>query len=185
MPVNSEGFTLPEMLIALLLSGLLLGGAMRVLPALQAGVMRASAELTAWRELERLAATLGKTLQRSGYCAGHCQGKGLVIEPGVNCISAAWDENHNGRWEPEEHTALRLRAGSIEIHRGTSGCNGAGWERISAPESLRLTGWQVEVQLRPGWPPRVVQRLSAQPVSAGRSSTRTLALIHNVTGFNL
>lgn len=180
-----RGFTLPELLIALAISSLLLSGAMRVLPALQANIVQNLVQLTAMRDLEQLAETQAKILRRAGYCAGKCQGKGLIIETASQCLIAVWDENHNGQWENDEFSAYRLREGSLEVHRGARSCQGSGWERISSPQTLQINRWEVTLRQRPGWPPRIEQRFEARAVVKGQMTHRPLRLTFGATGFNL
>lgn len=184
--MTSRGFTLPEVLLALLLSALVLTGASRAFPALQGSTLGIASRLTATQELNQLAAALGKSLQRAGYCAGECQGAGLTISPDAACLYVVWDDNHNGRWEAAEFRGYRLRAGNIEVHPGAGSCaTPGGWERISDPANLVIERWQVARRLRHGWPPQVVQQWVAFAVVNGQRHGAPLHLSQAVTGFNL
>lgn len=74
--MRQRGFSLTEVLIATAISSLLLIGASRFLPGLQQAVLLQSGQRELEEEVWQRLFALGKQLQRAGYCAGNCQGKG-------------------------------------------------------------------------------------------------------------
>ena len=79
MPVKQKGFSLLEVLIAMTISSILLLSTSRFLPGLQRGVLLQSGQRELEDEVWQRLLAMGKQLQRAGYCAGHCQGQGLII----------------------------------------------------------------------------------------------------------
>ncbi|MFS2225448.1 prepilin peptidase-dependent protein [Pantoea sp. B65] len=147
--MRAPGFSLIEMIIAMAIGGVLLLGAMRLLPQLQGQNRQLLAQLQLDEELQQMMMTLEKALRRAGYCHGQCGGEGLQIAAGGQCVLIQWDENSNGRWEApgdeeSEFYGYRLRNNSLEMQRGVSSCDGGGWERLSDPQSVIVTRFQVQ-----------------------------------------
>lgn len=178
-----KGFSLLEMLIALAIGGILLPGAARLIPMITLWASLGSQRLLLDDELWQLATTLGKHLQRAGYCNGVCSGQALHLE--LNCFVARWDVNHNGTWAttPTNQSgvfAFRLREGSLQTSRGNTQCDGGSWERITDPQWVTLSGF-------------VVSRVAQQPATFAITLEGALrqhpqissAVTHHVTGYNL
>jgi prepilin peptidase dependent protein B len=139
MPVKSAGFSLPEMLVAMALSGILMLGALRLLPQLQRQNLQLQNQVYLQEELQQMVNVLEKAVRRAGYCHGSCEGPSLIIRP--HCLLIRWDENSNGRWEgPEKEESewygYRLRKQRLEMQRGVASCEGGGWESLSDPTTL-------------------------------------------------
>lgn len=157
MFVKQAGFGLMEMMIAMALSGILMLGALRLLPHLQRQNIQLQSQMRLQEELQQIMSVLEKAIRRAGYCHGFCQGTPLIIQQ--RCLLIRWDENSNGRWEGPEHEesewyGYRLRNQRLEIQRGVSSCNGSGWESLSDPATLTIgelaftrVGQQVKVTL--------------------------------------
>ncbi|WP_407704439.1 prepilin peptidase-dependent protein [Winslowiella arboricola] len=171
MSVKMQGFSLIEMLIAMALSGVLMLGAMRLLPQLQGQNIQLMTQIHLDEELQQLMMTLEKAVRRAGYCNGQCSGEGLQIADSGRCILIRWDENSNGRWEEPAHAesefyGYRLRNENLEMQRGVSSCEGSGWERLTDPQVVTLTQFYAlrdnrTIKLRlggyhPGMPARAV-----------------------------
>lgn len=136
MSLKAAGFSLIEILIAMALSGILMLGALRLLPHLQRQNLQLQSQVRLQEELQQLLSVLEKAIQRAGYCHGSCQGTSLVLQ--ADCLLVRWDENSNGRWEGPEHQesewyGYRLRQQRLEMQRGVASCEGNGWESLSDP----------------------------------------------------
>lgn len=98
MPVTCRGFSLPETLIAMAISSVLLLGSARFLPALQWATLRQTRQQSLENELWQRIYTVAKHLQRAGYCRGFCRGQALYIAGGGDCLLVSWDGNSDGVW---------------------------------------------------------------------------------------
>lgn len=181
-----RGFTLAETLIAMLIGSVLLLACARLLPALHRAILQQARNTNARQQLWQLAFTIGKHLQRAGYCKGDCPGNGLYLNPKGNCLIIQWDINHNGYWETAplataEQTGYRLRFASIETQKGVSQCDSKGWEKITDPTQLRISQFHIHRQPRTGLPPLLHIHISAH--LAG--SHQIIQLQHSVVGYNL
>ncbi|OON39649.1 hypothetical protein BTJ39_13025 [Izhakiella australiensis] len=148
--MNQRGFTLIEMLIALLLMAILFPLAGRFLSALTAANLQQSMLAQLHDEAYYLAFSLEKAVRRAGYCHGDCAGTGLTLSA-AHCLLIRWDENSDGRWEPpssaySDYYGYRLRAGNLETQRGVADCNGSGWEKMNDPHNVRITAFNLQVQ---------------------------------------
>jgi len=186
MQLNQQGFTILETLIAMALSSLVLLGAGRLFPVLQQAVLLQYQKETLQESLWQLAFSVGKQLQRAGYCHGSCQGEGLVIRKEGECVLLQWDNNSNGRWEPSGHTeteltGFRLNGNNLEALRGASSCEGSGWEKISDPASMMIQKFSVTRLARHSLPPL----LAIELVAAFKKEQIPVSLRHIVVGYNL
>lgn len=186
MQLNQHGFTLLETLIAMALSSIVLLGAGRLFPVLQRAVLQQYQKETLQESLWQLAFSVGKQLQRAGYCHGKCQGNGLALRKGGECVLLQWDSNSNGRWEPSGHseaeqTGFRLNNNTLEAMRGATGCEGSGWEKISDPATMVIQKFSVTQMARHSLPPLLVIELAA----AFRKGETPVSLRHIVAGYNL
>lgn len=185
MSITPRGFTLPEVLLALLLSGLLFTGALRVLPTFYQVAAGTADKLAAARDLAQLGNAVIQRLRRAGYCAGTCDGRALTINSQRHCVVIVWDKNHNGHWEAAEYSAIRLREGALEIRRGVRECDGKGWERLSAPNVLTIERWELRRIARKNYPPLILLTLVAKPVGRAWQNLKNLQWQGATSGFNL
>lgn len=186
MQLNQRGFTLLETLIAMALSSIVLLGAGRLFPTLHRGVLWQYQHEALQETLWQLAFSIGKNLQRAGYCHGECNGKALVISKDGACALIQWDTNGNGRWDPPGHpeaeaTGYRLRDGSLETLKGASGCEGNGWEKITDPEAVTISHFSITPLARQSLQPLLEIKLAASL----KRSARSASLRHIVVGYNL
>ncbi|RPH27228.1 prepilin peptidase-dependent protein [Buttiauxella warmboldiae] len=186
MQLNQQGFTLLETLIAMTLSSIVLLGAGRLFPALQGAILLQYQRETLQESLWQLAFSLGKQLQRAGYCHGTCQGEGLVLGKEGGCVLLQWDGNSNGRWEPPGHAeteraGFRLSGGNLEVMRGATSCEGAGWEKISDPAMMVIRSFSVTRQARLSMPPLLIISLAA----TFKNGQHPVSTRHIVVGYNL
>lgn len=186
MQLNQQGFTLLETLIAMALSSLVLLGAGRLFPLLQRAVLQQYHKELVQESLWQLAFSLGKQLQRAGYCHGNCSGQGLISNKGGECVLLQWDSNSNGRWEPSSHAeaeqaGFRLNGTDLETLRGATGCEGGGWEKLSDPATLVIQQFTVTRLARHAMPPLLIIDLAA----ASKNGQNRVSLRHTVVGYNL
>lgn len=187
MSLSQRGFSLPEVLVTMAISSVMLLSASRFLPGLQ----RATFMQTERQELEdevwQRVSGIGKQLQRAGYCAATCQGQALSIAQQGACVIVQWDANSNGRWDnapatDADQTGFRLQADSLETLRGATSCEGKGWEKMTDPDRLLVQRFVVSKTTRPGFAPE----LTVELVAAMKNRAETpFGARYSVTGFNL
>ena len=186
MPMNQQGFSLAEVLIAMAISSVLLLSASRFLPALQQAVLLQSGQRELEEEVWQRLYAVGKQLQRAGLCAGICQGQGLTIARQGSCVVVKWDANSNGRWDTaaseNESTGYRLESGALETLRGASDCEGKGWEKLTDPNRVVIQQFKVSQTERAGFAPELTIALTA--IRKTENSAPYQAR-YGVTGFNL
>ncbi|MBJ3813830.1 prepilin peptidase-dependent protein [Shimwellia pseudoproteus] len=173
---RGQGFTLPELLLALSLGSLIMLGAMRFLPALQHGALATTQRHQTQTLLWQLALSIGKSVRRAGYCNGQCAGVGLRLFPAGDCLVAQWDFNSNGRWDTSppdqaEQIAYRLSGTDLEIRRGATDCRGTGWQKMHDPAALRIVSFRV---WRVAEGPLVAMALTGVPVTPPGGAAQTV-----------
>lgn len=142
--MKQKGFSLPEMLVALAISSILIVGATRMLPVLQRNNLRMLTDMALQEEMQLMMFTLEKAVRRAGYCKGECVGEGLRISGTTQpCLLVRWDENSNGIWEGVDSAesdlhGYRLRNGSLESQRGVDNCDSGGWEKLNDPDTYSV-----------------------------------------------
>lgn len=158
MPLNrpgarQQGFTLPEILLAMGIGSVVMLAAAGSYPAIYQQGQRLRQLFWLDHALHQVADTLEKDLRRAGFCAGAACGRHAIrlsTAPGAGagaggCIVLAYDLNRNGRWEPAgpeaETFGYRLVAGALETQRGVAHCGGTGWERLFDPAEVTVTGF--------------------------------------------
>ncbi|RZN43684.1 prepilin peptidase-dependent protein [Escherichia sp. E2593] len=187
MLIKEQGFSLMEVLIAMAISSVLLLGAARFLPALQRESLIATRKLALEDEIWLRVFTVAKHLQRAGYCHGTCPGEGLKIVGQGDCIIVQWDANSNGIWEHEpgkesDQIGFRLKDNVLETLRGTTSCEGKGWDKLTNPDAVVIDTFQVTRQDNSGFPPVLTVNMHA----ASKADPQTVVLAsYSVTGFNL
>ncbi|UHD64518.1 prepilin peptidase-dependent protein [Klebsiella michiganensis] len=167
MSVKQRGFSLPETLIAMAISSVLLLGSARFLPALQWAALRQTRQQSLENELWQRIYTVAKHLQRAGYCRGRCYGQALYIAEGGDCLLVSWDSNSDG---------------ALETLRGASACSGKGWEKMTNPAAIQITAFQVTRLERAGFAPELSITLAAHSVADPQIRARAE---YGVTGYNL
>lgn len=184
--MNQHGFSLTEVLIATAIGSLLLISASRFLPGLQRAVLLQAGQRELEEEVWQRLFALGKQLQRAGYCAGHCQGQGLVTARQGSCVIVKWDANSNGTWDDSasenDSTGFRLESGALETLRGATSCEGKGWEKLTDPDRLVIQRFRVSSVEHAGFAPELNIELTA--IRKGEKGDPYQA-VYGVTGYNL
>lgn len=150
---HSQGFTLPEVLMAISIGSMLMLSAAQLYPLLRQRSQSLGRHFQLDQLLRGTAFNIEKDLQRAGFCNGECQGKAVAIgnsegERANSCVIIAYDLNRNGRWDPPgssepDYFGYRLRQGGIETQRGTDSCTGGGWEKLLDPSEVQVTEFNV------------------------------------------
>lgn len=187
MSVAQRGFSLLETLIAMAISSLLLLGASRFLPGLQRAVLLQTRHQMLEDELWQRVYTVAKHLQRAGYCRGECAGAPLMVNWQGACVLVKWDANSNGKWDDSlavtsDFTGFRLQNGVLETRRGASSCDDKGWDKMTDPQTLRITRFEVVRYNSPGFAPELTITLAGQSVTI---PPQTATAMYSVTGYNL
>lgn len=140
-----QGFSLIEMLLALLLSSLLFLSAARFFPWLLNNSARLQQQIARAQEVRQLLLTLEKYLRRAGYCEQPpCTGPALSISPTGECLLVRLQSRRyvaGGISGPliNDSYGFRLNNGQIEARRGADSCGGPGWESLTDPQRLPIT----------------------------------------------
>ncbi|WP_152082088.1 prepilin peptidase-dependent protein [Enterobacter oligotrophicus] len=186
MSLNQRGFSLTEVLIAMAISSILLLSTSRFLPGLQQAVLLQSGQQELEEEVWQSLFAIGKQLQRAGYCAGDCQGQGLVIGRKGECVIVQWDANSNGYWDvsasENDSTGFRLESGALEALRGATSCEGKGWEKLTDPDRLVIQQFVVRKTEHTGFAPELNIKIAA--LRKGQLTAPFWA-DYSVRGFNL
>lgn len=156
MPVihhRANGFTLPEVMMAMGVGSMLMLSAAQIYPLMHQRSQSLGRHYQLEELLHQTAFTIEKDVRRAGFCNGICQGKTVIIgnasgEPAGSCIIVIYDLNRNGRWEKpgtaeSEYFGYRLRQGGIEMQRGTESCGSSGWEKLLDPAEVTVTKFVV------------------------------------------
>ncbi|WP_312213078.1 prepilin peptidase-dependent protein [Pseudescherichia sp.] len=187
MQLTEGGFSLLEVLIAMTIGSVLLLSAARFLPALQAAMLHQARQQTLEEAVWQHLFTLGKHLQRAGYCLGECTGQPLVIGRQGACVIVQWDANGNGRWEhaplsEAEQTGFRLQNGVLETRQGAKSCEEKGWDKITDPATVSVQRFMVVRQLQGILAPTLTITLAAAPLDHPQE---TISATYSVVGYNL
>ncbi|WP_264193502.1 prepilin peptidase-dependent protein [Mangrovibacter yixingensis] len=180
---SQSGFTLMEMMVALAISAVLLPSVLKVLPFLTLQVSRETQRMQLDDELWQLAFTVGKHIQRAGYCNGECVGAPIYLQSG--CLVVQWDSESTGKWPvlPAAQPAqfgFRINGESLQTSRGAQNCQQGNWERITDPEWMVLTLFTIVPSPHD---PAVFEVSLAGYLR--RYPQVSLSVLHSVAGYNL
>lgn len=187
MLINQRGFSLLEVLIAMLIGSVLLISAAKFLPGLQRAMIAQTRKQALDDEVWQRVYTVAKHLQRAGFCRGECQGSPLVINAQGLCVIVQWDGNANGKWDrtpsdESDQTGFRLQDGALETLRGADSCSGKGWEKMTDPRLLNITRFSVAQRKHSGFADELTVTLAA---SVAGHADEQIAASFSVTGYNL
>lgn len=101
---RANGFTLPEVMMAMGVGSMLMLSAAQIYPLMRQRSQSLGRHYQLEELLHQTAFTIEKDVRRAGFCNGICQGKTVIIgnasgEPAGSCIIVIYDLNRNGRWE--------------------------------------------------------------------------------------
>ncbi|MFC3394578.1 prepilin peptidase-dependent protein [Brenneria rubrifaciens] len=148
------GFTLPEILLALSLSSLIMLSAAQWYPILRSQSQNSAQYFRLEQLFSQVAYGIEKDIRRAGFCAGECRGTPITLgrypgEQANSCLNVSYDLNRNGTWDGGEQQegesfGYRLRAGTLEIQSGAHNCQGDRWEKLFDPREVILTHFQIQ-----------------------------------------
>lgn len=179
MRLARHGFSLFGMLVALALSGLILTLSSRLLLDLQRAVLGEYQAAIARDSLWQLALDVGKHLQRAGYCRTDYQWPPLTLGRQGRCIIVQW-QKPDGQPDEFERLGYRFHQGTLQRLKDAPDCEGAGWEKVTDPQQLRLTDFSVTRRFRHHARPLLIIQL----VASLAHRQRLIEVRHVVVGEN-
>ncbi|WP_228398212.1 prepilin peptidase-dependent protein [Limnobaculum xujianqingii] len=152
-----RGFSLAEMLMAMLIGSMMIVSVAAMYPALQRQSLTLYRLYRLEQSMQQVLMTIAKDLRRAGFLFK--DGKERVSEAVSisqhsqsavgSCIIVRYDLNHNGVIDPvdstaAEHFAYRWLNNSIEQHRSAKDCHGNGWEKLLDPAEIVITHFSAQ-----------------------------------------
>ncbi|OTA16703.1 peptidase [Xenorhabdus vietnamensis] len=153
---KQEGFSLLEIMIALLISSVIFVAMTKTYPVLSVQILDLYRKYRLHYLVSRTAYLIEKDIRRAGYCLEkkQCEGAPLIIkkkntETANSCFIAAFDLNLNNRWEKPDHIeseffGYRLNNRALEWKRGAEDCQETGWERLFDPKEIVIDVFHLE-----------------------------------------
>ncbi|RLM25890.1 prepilin-type N-terminal cleavage/methylation domain-containing protein [Brenneria alni] len=191
LKAQQQGFTLPEILLALSLGSLIMLSAAQLYPILRTQSQNSAQYFRLEQLFNQVVFGIEKDLRRAGFCAGECQGRAISIgeypgEMAQSCLNVSYDLNLNGVWDGGEQQdaesfGYRLRSGALEIQSGAHNCQGDRWEKLFDPREVILTQFRLrrlvdrsgamlyELQLAGYWTKNPVIRRNITRLIVGRN----------------
>ena len=149
-----RGFTLPEVMLALVFGSVIaLGAAKRTRCCASkawpsASTFGWSQRCGSWRSALRkicAAPVLRRAVRRPAAADRRAAG-----EAAGSCVIVAYDITRSGQWltsgEDAGYFGYRLRNGALEGQRGVSQCDGGGWERLLDHDEVRIERFHVAIE---------------------------------------
>lgn len=162
----SRGFTLPELLLAMVFGSMIMIAAMQVYPMLRQQSQHTMHQFQLAQLLDQIVFSIEKDLRRAGFCAGVCTGNAVTVgqfagETPNSCVVIAYDfDRRGGAPRNRETFGYRLRAGAIETQVAIADCAGGGWQRLLDPDVITVTQFHVRLRQYPGRPTLYEVRLA-------------------------
>ncbi|MBK5144603.1 prepilin peptidase-dependent protein [Budviciaceae bacterium BWR-B9] len=155
---NSQGgFSLAEMLMAMLIGSMMIVSVAAMYPALQRQSLTLYRLYRLEQSMEQVLMAIAKDLRRAGFLFKNGNARvsdAIVISQHAqsatgSCLIIRYDLNHNGVIDSvdsatAEHFAYRWLNNSIEQHRSAKDCHGNGWERLFDPAEIVITHFSVQ-----------------------------------------
>ncbi|EJD6507959.1 prepilin peptidase-dependent protein [Providencia rettgeri] len=149
---NQGGFTLIEMLIAIVISSFVCVAAMNSIPAIFKQTYRAYFQYQLDREVRQVLLNMEKDIRRIGYCSSaHCTGEPIKISAKFlskinnSCIIFAYDQDLSGQWEnikskktETDYFSYRFNGEKLESNRNVRNCDGTRWQSLFDPNVVKV-----------------------------------------------
>lgn len=141
---KQKGFTLIEMLVAMVISSIVCIAAMSSIPSIFKQAYRAYFQYQLDREVRQILLNIEKDFRRIGYCSNsNCVGEPIMtgvssLSEGKNsCIIFAYDQDLSGKWvdiksktTETDYFGYRLNKGKLESNRNVRDCGGTRWQSL-------------------------------------------------------
>lgn len=144
-----SGFSLMEVLLAMLVGSVMVIVSMQIYPTLRRHSQNTLRHFWLEQRIHQALFALEKDLRRAGFCANRCHGNAVILGqfPGeaVNsCAIVTYDFNRRGGAPQNRETfGYRLRSGAWETQVSVADCGGGGWERRLDPQEVTVTRFEV------------------------------------------
>ncbi|QZN95327.1 prepilin peptidase-dependent protein [Symbiopectobacterium purcellii] len=143
------GFSLMEVLLAMLVGCVMVIGSMQIYPTLHRHSQNTLRHFWLEQRIHQALFALEKDLRRAGFCTSRCQDNVVTLgqfpgETANSCAIVAYDFNRRGGAPQRRETfGYRLRAGAWETQVSIVDCGGGGWERRLDPQEVTVTRFEV------------------------------------------
>ncbi|MEQ1975867.1 prepilin peptidase-dependent protein [Xenorhabdus sp. SGI240] len=153
---KQAGFSLLEIMVALLISSVIFVAMTKTYPVLSVQILDLYRKYRLHYLVNRTTYLIEKDIRRAGYCRDReqCKGDPLVInnkntEITNSCFIVAFDLNLNNQWEKPGHIeseffGYRLNNRALEWGRGAGDCQESGWERLFDPKEIVIDTFHLE-----------------------------------------
>ncbi|WP_392559499.1 prepilin-type N-terminal cleavage/methylation domain-containing protein [Orbus mooreae] len=146
----SHGFSLFEMLIALVIATLIMGSIMNFYPQFHTTIMRIYLQNTLQEATEQALSGLIKDIHRAGFIANSphlISHSAIEINAAGNCIVLRYDLTSSGQWrkfayDPQQSDIFTYRysKSSFDYQTGVEHCNSTAtrWEKLFDPNEITV-----------------------------------------------
>lgn len=150
------GFTLLEMLIAMVISSLMMVSFAAIYPVLQHQSQSLYRLYRLEQSLRQVLRTIEKDIKRAGFSYAQ---KAISVEKGIkigahpqsaknSCVLIVYELNYNeiidsSSSDKAEQFGYRWVSGGIEQYRGAKDCGGTGWDKLLDPSEIVVTNFHV------------------------------------------
>lgn len=151
----NRGYSLLEMLVSLLLTGLLVSGVMMFHLTLKQNYLKASSQLFLDNQLRALLSTMAKEIRRAGFHLDETtEGASVMIAHAGRCFTLDYNSSHDTS-EPPQHIAAELITRTVKSYRYadhnielklSERCDGSGWRKLFDPHEVQITEFSISKQ---------------------------------------